>query len=319
MMTATHERTALIVAGPTASGKSGLAMAVAEEFDGVVINADSMQVYNELHIVTARPSEADEACVPHRLYGCLPASTKCSVGDWLGLAAPVIEETLAQGRLPVVTGGTGMYLKMLIEGIADVPPIPDDVRAQVSAAYRDLGGPAFRERLMAVDPQSAARLGDGDRQRLVRAMEVFEATGRPLSAWLAAGNASVVDGIRFVTLVIEPDREVLYEAIDRRFDAMIDAGAVDEVREFLALGLDRDLPAMKAVGIRELGSYLAGELNLQSAVGAAQQASRNYAKRQLTWFRNQIQKDFLLNEQYSKSLNEKIFSFIRRNGLTGSM
>ena len=316
MATSIPEHNALIVAGPTASGKSGMAIALAEAFDGVVINADSMQVYEELRIVTARPSEADEARVPHRLYGCMSAAKKCSVGDWLGRAASAVRETLDAGRLPVVTGGTGMYLKSLVEGIAEIPAVPDDVRSRVNAEYDDLGGRAFRGKLKAVDPETAARLEPGDRQRLIRAAEVHAATGRPLSAWLAAGNTPAIDGVRFVTMVIEPDRATLYQSIDRRFIEMVDGGALDEVKNFLALGLDPELPAMKAVGVRELGRHLAGASDLETAVDAAQQASRNYAKRQLTWFRNQIRKDLMISTQYSESLNEKIFSFIRQNGLT---
>lgn len=306
----------LLIAGPTASGKSALAMAVAEAFDGVVINADSMQVYQELQIVTARPDTAEESRVPHRLYGCLPASQACSVGDWLGMAAPAIEETWAEGRVPVVTGGTGMYLKSLVEGIAEIPAVADDVRAAVQADYDAIGGAAFRDQLDLVDPLAAARLGPADRQRLTRAMEVYRSTRIPLSDWLARGNAPVLEGAQYVTLVLEPPREWLYARIDARFALMVEHGALEEVRAFMALGLDPTLPASKAVGVRELAAYLDGECSLSEAIEGAQQASRHYAKRQMTWFRNQIQKDFSISEQYSESQNQIIFSFIRQIGLT---
>lgn len=321
MTTASVEaaRTVVLVAGPTASGKSGLATTLARSFGGDVINADSMQVYRELRIVTARPSVEEEAMAPHRLYGCMSAAEACSVGDWLAMAAPAIENALVAGRVPVVVGGTGLYLKSLVEGIAEIPTVPDTVRAKVRALYEEIGGAAFRDRLMRHDPSTASRITDADKQRLTRAMEVFEATGRPLGDWLAGGNRPVLDGVRYATIVIEPPRETLYASINRRFETMVDLGAVDEVQGFLKLGLDPALPAMKAVGVRELGGYLAGEIDLANAVAAAQQASRNYAKRQLTWFRNQIQKDFSIFAQYSERENEKIFSFIRQFGLTDSV
>jgi len=315
-MVTASDNTVMLVAGPTASGKSGLAMALAEAVDGVVINADSMQVYHELRIVTARPEAADEARVPHRLYGCMSAAEACSVGDWLAMVAPVIGETLAVGKVPIVTGGTGMYLKSLVEGIAPIPPVPEAVRAEVQALYEDIGGDAFREHLRAFDPAAAERLEPGDRQRLIRALEVHRSSGRALTDWLAEGNAPVIENVRFETIVLEPPREMLYSAIDTRFEQMVEEGALDEVRDFLDLSLDPALPASKAVGVRELGDYLAGECSLSEAVARAQQASRNYAKRQLTWFRNQIQKDFSFSAQYSKSQDEKIFSFIRHIGLT---
>ena len=315
-MKTARDNTVLVVAGPTASGKSALAMALAEACDGVVINADSMQVYRELRIVTARPDAADVERVPHRLYGCVAASNAYSVGDWLSMVAPVIEETWASGRIPVVTGGTGMYLKSLIEGIAEIPAVPPDMRTQVQDLFDKIGGDAFRERLRAVDPLAADRLVASDRQRLVRAMEVYEATGRTLNDWHSDGNTPVLADARYVKIVIEPSRDILYADIDRRFETMVEEGALDEVRAFMRFGLDPALPASKAVGVRELGDYLSGSATLGVAIAAAQQASRNYAKRQLTWIRNQIQKDFSLTTQYSESENEKIFSFIRQIGLT---
>lgn len=315
-METASDNTVILVAGPTASGKSGLAMHIAEAVDGVVINGDSMQVYDELRIVTARPDAEDEARVPHRLYGCMSARQACSVGDWLDMVAPVIEGTWRAGQVPIVTGGTGMYLKSLVEGIATIPSVPEAIRSSVQAYYDEIGGEAFRNQLATVDPAAAGRLRPADRQRLTRALEVHRASGRALSEWLADGNAPVLGDTRFVTVVLEPPREDLYERIDRRFEQMVNQGALEEVRAFLALGLDPSLPASKAVGVRELGGFLSGDWSQEQAVSMAQQASRNYAKRQMTWFRNQIRKDFSLNAQYSERENEKIFSFIRQIGLT---
>ncbi len=315
-MTSATDKPVIIVAGPTASGKSALAMDVAEEFGGVVINADSMQVYKELRILTARPSDADEARVPHRLYGVLPASQACSVGQWRDMAVEAIDEAHGQGLLPVVTGGTGMYLNALMQGLALIPDIPEQVRSEVQTLYAEQGGDAALQALSEVDPQTAGRLSAADRQRVCRTLEVYRASGRPLSEWLAEGNQGVPEGIAFQTLVLQPPREELYARIDARFVQMVEEGALDEVRDLMALGLAPDLPAMKAVGVRELAAYLADDSTLDEAVAAAQQASRNYAKRQLTWFRNQIPKDESIFTQYSESHHQKIFSFIRQFVLT---
>ncbi len=307
----------LVIAGPTASGKSGFALAAAEAFDGMIVNADSMQVYRELRIVTARPSAADEARAPHRLYGDIAAAGGCSVGDWLDRAVAAIGEARRAGRLPIVVGGTGLYLKALIEGLAPVPPVPDRVRETVARQFDVLGGTAFRQALADVDPDTAGRLTDNDRQRLTRAMEVHAATGRPLGAWLADGNKPALEGVAYRIAVVAPPRETLYAAIDARFEAMVEDGALEEVRGLMALGLDPALPAMKAVGVRELAGYLAGERTLKDAVAAAQQASRNYAKRQTTWFRHQLNAEKTLSTQYSERSCDEFFSFIRQFRLTG--
>lgn len=311
-------RRALVVAGPTASGKSSLAVDVAEAFGGTVINADSMQVYRDLRVLTARPSEADERRVPHRLFGVLGAGERCSAGRWLGMAVEAIEEAFDAGRLPVITGGTGLYLRALLQGLAPVPPVPEAVRAEVRRELERKGAAALRAELAKVDPDAAARLGPGDTQRVTRALEVFRASDRPLSTWLGKGDRRPLDDVRFVTLLFDPPRKALYVAIDARFDAMLAAGGLDEVRALLALGLDPDLPAMKAVGVRELAGVLDGSTTVDAAAEAAKQASRNYAKRQLTWFRNQMHADEVLHAQYSESLKPKIFSFIRRCVLTGA-
>lgn len=308
----------VIVAGPTASGKSALGLDLALEFGGEAINADSMQVYRELSILTARPTPEEEARAPHRLYGVLPAAEACSVARWLGLAKQAVAETREAGRLPILVGGTGLYLKALREGLAPVPLVPAEVRADVEARHDALGGAAFRAELARLDPEAAARLPDGDRQRLVRAFAVVEATGRSLTDWRRERPAELgpLPG-RFATLAILPEREKVYAACDGRFARMLEQGALEEVRGLLALRLDPALPAMKAVGVPELAHHLAGDWTIEEAAAKARQATRNYAKRQVTWLRHQLSPDLVMPEQYSESLRPKIFSFIRRFLLTG--
>ncbi len=309
-------RPVLIVAGPTASGKSRLAMAAAETFAGAIINADSMQVYRELRVLTARPSAADEARAPHRLYGVLAAEEACSAGRWAAMAAAEIAAVANAGRLPIVVGGTGFYVKALVEGLAPIPEIPPEVRAAASSLHAEIGGDAFRKRLAALDPESAARLPPGDTQRLVRAYEVAAATGRSLSDWLRAPPRPPLAGARFATLVLDPPRETLNRAIDDRLDAMIAAGAVAEVGALLARRLDPSRPAMKAVGVNELAAYVRGQCSLEQATAAAKAATRRFAKRQRTWLRTQIAADFVVSAQYSERIEQKIFTFIRQFLLT---
>lgn len=283
----------LVIAGPTASGKSRLALDLASARRGTVINADSMQVYRELRILTARPGVAEMERAPHRLYGILSAAEACSAARWRALAVAAIEEARGEGRLPILVGGTGLYLKALFEGLADIPPIPSAVRDAARARHRELGGEAFRAELACRDPDSAARLAAGDTQRLIRAWEVVEGTGRPLPAWQRAGAAEKT-GYVYRTILVMPPRDALYAACDARFDAMVAAGALDEVRALMALGLDPALPAMKSLGVRELARHLAGEGSLEQAGEKARQATRNYAKRQTTWFRNQLAAELVL-------------------------
>lgn len=305
----------LIVAGPTGSGKSALALDAARAFGGVVINADSAQVYRELRVLTARPSPADEAAVPHRLYGLLSAAERCSAGRWLAMARAATAEARAQGRLPIVVGGTGLYLKVLTEGLAPVPPVPAEVRAEAAALWERLGGDGFRTELAAYDPEAAARLPAADRQRLLRAWEVVRATGRSLGQWQQAAEPPST-GDRLATLVLLPPRQTLYPALDARFLGMLAEGALDEVRALLVMQLDPSLPAMKAVGVRELAAHVTGTSTLEEATAAAQQSTRRFAKRQMTWLRHQTTADAVLNAQYSESLRQEIFAFIRRRLLT---
>lgn len=283
----------LVIAGPTASGKSRLALDLAAAHRGTVINADSMQVYRELRILTARPGDAETARAPHCLYGILSVAELCSAARWRALALAAIEEARSNGRLPILVGGTGLYLKALFDGLAEIPPIPQNVRDAARARHRDLGGEAFRADLARCDPESAARLASGDTQRLVRAWEVVEATGRALPDWQRASGAGT-GAYTYRTVLVMPPRDRLYAACDARFDTMMAAGALDEVRALLALGLDPVLPALKSLGVRELARYLTGEWSLEQAEGKARQATRNYAKRQTTWFRHQLAPDLVL-------------------------
>jgi len=305
----------ILIGGPTASGKSALALAIAEEFAGTVINADSMQIYRDLAILTARPGPADEARAPHRLYGLLDAADPCSAARWRDLAEGEIAAAEARGSLAVVVGGTGLYLRALVDGLADIPPVPAATRAEARRLHQRLGGAGFRACLAARDPAGAARLAAGDTQRLLRAYEVIVATGRPLGDW----QQDQVAGPRrtnVATLVLMPPRPSLYAACEGRFAAMVAAGALEEVRALLARRLDPALPAMKAVGVPELARHLAGAIPLDEAIRFGQQATRRYAKRQVTWFRHQMPEAKVIVAQFSESLLEEIFSFIRQFLLT---
>ena len=278
----------IVIGGPTASGKSTLAMRLAAASGGVIVNADSMQLYRELRIVTARPSPADEARVPHRLYGVLAADSPGSAGSWLALARAALDEAKAHGRPAIVVGGTGLYLHALLHGLADVPPVPAEARAAACALYRRLGGPAFHAELQARDPVMAARLAPHDRQRLIRAFEVAGATGRSLADWQADAPTRVALPQPLIGIALMPPRAEVYARIGRRLEAMVAAGALDELRALKRLGLAPDLPLLKAVAVRELLAHVEGRLDLESALARATIQTRRYAKRQLTWLRHQM-------------------------------
>ncbi|RZJ17552.1 MAG: tRNA (adenosine(37)-N6)-dimethylallyltransferase MiaA [Brevundimonas sp.] len=273
-----------LIAGPTASGKSRLALDMARQSGAVIINADSQQLYGDLRVLTARPSVEEEAQAEHRLYGVADAAEAWSVGRWSRAALALLAEL--DGRPAILVGGTGLYFTALTKGLAEIPAVPDVVRDAVQARFDSEGEAAVRRALSAVDLAAETRIEAGDRQRLVRALSVAEATGRPLSDWTADTTPLLAPG-SWSGLVIEPDRERLYAACDARVDLMLAGDALNEVRTLIARDLSPDLPAMKAVGVRELAVHLAGELTLGDAAAALKQATRNYAKRQLTWFRNQ--------------------------------
>ena len=244
-----------------------------------------MQLYADLSVLTARPPAREESRAPHHLYGVADAGEAWSVGRWLRAAREVLAGIAARGRPAVVVGGTGLYFHALTRGLADIPPVPDAVRAEVSARFDRFGEAAFREDLARADPQAETRIAPGDRQRLVRAAAVAQATGRSLSGWQADASGDALEQYR--ALVIDPPREALYAACDARLEAMVEQGALDEVRQLLARGLSPELPAMKALGVREFARHLSGELTLETALALAQQETRRYAKRQTTWFKNQ--------------------------------
>lgn len=279
---------AVLIAGPTASGKSALALALAEATGGIVINTDSMQVYRDLRIITARPTPADEARVPHRLYGTCDAAINCSAGSWVTDAAAVLGEARAARRLPIFIGGTGLYFKALTRGLSAVPPIPQEVRDSVRARMERDGVETLHAELARRDPVSGAKLKPRDSARVARALEVIEATGRALPDWHREGLPPLLepDGVKAIFLA--PDRKDLYARIDKRFTAMMDAGALDEVAALAARRLDPMLPAMKAHGVPALIRYLAGEITMEQAISTGQIDTRHYAKRQFTWFRHQL-------------------------------
>jgi tRNA dimethylallyltransferase len=275
-----------LIAGPTASGKSALALQRARETGAAIVNADSQQLYADLRILSARPSAEDEGQAEHRLYGVADAADAWSVGRWARAVAPLLAELRAQERPALIVGGTGLYFTALTKGIADIPDVPASARDAAQETYDFLGEDALRARLSERDPRAAAAIAPGDRQRLTRAWAVLETTGRALSDWQAETRPLLTTGT-YDRLVIEPERAVLYANCDRRVGLMVEQGALDEVRALTRRRLDPDLPAMKAVGVRDFAAHLKGKVTLDEAMDAVRQATRNYAKRQLTWFRNQ--------------------------------
>ena len=280
---------AILIAGPTASGKSALAIALAQACDGTVVNADSMQVYRDLRVITARPTVDEEAQVPHRLFGTVDAAEAFSVGKWQRAVAPVLASIAAAGGTAVVTGGTGLYFRALSEGLSDIPEVPDAVRAAVRAATRDVPVEQLHAELGHRDPAAAAQLRPSDRQRIIRALEVFQATGRSLTAFQGGREGALLDPARCLRLFLAPERDALYARIDARFDAMVSLGALEEVKALAARGLDPALPAMRAHGVPWLMRALAGEMALPEAIERSKADTRHYAKRQFTWFRHQAE------------------------------
>jgi len=276
-----------LVAGPTASGKSALALRLALETGGEIVNADSMQLYADLRILTARPTPEHEAAAPHHLFGVADAAEAWSTGRWLRAATAVLADIAERGKAAIVVGGTGLYFRALTEGLAEIPPAPAAIRAEAQARYDAVGEAAFRTRLAAVDPIAERRIAPADRQRLTRAYEVFAASGRPLSHWQDLETTAVLPPAAWRGLVLEPPRPILYAGCDDRLAAMLEAGALDEVARLLSRGLDPGLPAMRALGVAPFAAQLRGELSAEAALDQARRDTRHYAKRQLTWFRNQ--------------------------------
>ena len=283
-----HKPSAILIAGPTASGKSALALALAEKLGGTVVNADSMQIYRDLRVITARPSPAEEARVPHRLYGHLDAAENYSVGRWCRDVGETLAEIAAQGRIPILVGGTGLYFKALTSGLAAVPPITADIRGHVRGRLQSEGVAVLYAELTERDPLTARRLMPNDRSRISRALEVVLATGRSLTDWHRQGVPALVDPARAIKVFLTCERKQLVARIETRFAAMLKLGALDEVRALAARALDPLLPAMKAHGVPWLIRHLNGEISLDAAAAGAIMDTRRYAKRQLTWFRNQM-------------------------------
>ena len=278
----------ILIAGPTASGKSALALALAEKLGGIIVNADSMQVYRDLRIITARPTPQDEQRAPHRLYGYIDAAENYSVGRWCTEAAAALAATERYGRAAIIVGGTGLYFNALTRGLTAVPPIPAEIRDKVRARLARDGVGALHRELKQRDPAAAARLMPGDRARIARALEVVLATGRSLLDWHGEGKPASLDPTRAAKVFLMPGRDQLLRRIDARFDAMIAAGAIEEVRALAARDLAPELPAMKAHGVPWLMRHLRGEISLAEAVEGGQRETRQYTKRQATWFRNQL-------------------------------
>ena len=304
----------LVIGGPTASGKSALAAAAAERFGGIVVNADSMQLYRDLPILTSWPDEELRARAPHRLYGVLDGAARCSAGRWRALAMAEIERAQGADALPILVGGTGLYLRALLKGLAPVPAIPEAVRAAVRALCEREGSAGLHARLALRDPEAAGRLEPGDSQRVMRAYEVIEATGRSLLAWQTERHEVFAGGA--AVLVLEPPRTELYEACNTRFDQMMVAGALDEAARLKVRGLDPRLPVMKAVGVRALLDHLSGAIPLERAVALGRQATRRYAKRQTTWFRTQMPDAARMPDRYRPESKRESLSLIKRLLLT---
>lgn len=280
---------AILIAGPTASGKSALAIKLARENNGVIVNADSMQVYKDLNILTARPDERDLAAVPHRLYGTIPTSTRYSVGAWIRDVCVVLESVSADGNMPILVGGTGLYFKALTEGLAAIPDVPQDVLAAWRERQKTESSESLHRILSERDSGMAEQLKPGDGQRIVRALSVLEATGRSLFDWQQEPPApALLPLVECDARILMPERSALYARIDKRLDQMLDTGAIEEVKSLMAQNLDPSLPAMKALGVPHFIAMLKGDLDREEAVERAKAETRQYAKRQMTWFRHQM-------------------------------
>lgn len=279
---------AILITGPTASGKSALAVALAKQHGGAVVNADSMQVYDTLRVLTARPSEEDMEGVPHHLYGHVPAGRAYSTGAWVRDVAELLPRLRGQGLLPVFVGGTGLYFKALTGGLSDMPSIPADIRDRLRKALLDEGAEALHAALVACDPAVASSLNPLDGQRIVRALEVIEATGRSIAGFQNQSGPVIVDAGEARKIIVLPERPVLHQRINGRFEKMLEQGAEDEVRALLALNLSAEMPVTKAIGVSQIAAMLGGEMTRPEVIEKAAAATRQYAKRQMTWFRNQM-------------------------------
>lgn len=301
---------AILIAGPTASGKSAIALALAEKLGGVVVNADSMQVYSELRILSARPSAGDEARAPHALYGCVPAAQAYSVGRWLEDVSRAIGDAKRLEQVPIITGGTGLYFKALLDGLSPIPDIPPEIRDYWRAEEGARNAQELHKTLGERDPEMARRLRPSDPQRVIRALEVLDATGCSLAEWQNEPGKPVLPAEQALRFFVSPPREALYARIDRRFDSMLERGALEEVRALAEQDLDPGLPVMRALGVKPLMQMLSGNMTRDDAIRRTKTDTRRYAKRQLTWAkRNMIAwKEVLVKD--SESIMDKIFAII---------
>ena len=306
------DKRAILIAGPTASGKSGLALALAEQTGGTVINVDSMQVYRELRMLTARPTPADEARAPHALYGFVSGAEAYSVGRYASDAAKSIAEARAAGRVPIVVGGTGLYFTALVEGLSPVAAVDPQVRAYWRAQAAATPAPELHAILRERDAETAARLMPTDPQRIVRALEVLESTGRSLADWQREPRTPMLQEDETLRLLVLPERAKHPARIDARFDAMMAGGALQEVRDLLALSLSNELPIMRALGVAALAAHVVGKLSLQEAVAAAKTDTRKYAKRQLTWLKRNMIAWKIIFAQEIEMIGRNDLSFIDR-------
>ncbi len=279
---------AILITGPTASGKSALAVDLAKRHGGVVINADSMQVYDTLRVLTARPSQEDMEGVPHHLYGHVPAGQAYSTGAWLRDVTALLPRIRAEEKLPVFVGGTGLYFKALTGGLSEMPVIPDEIRQRLRARLIEEGAEGLHAELVKADPAVAKSLNVQDGQRIVRAMEVFEATGQSIAEFQGQAGLQIIDPDTARKIVVLPDRALLHQRINGRFERMLEQGAEDEVKALLALDIPAEMPVMKAIGVSQIAAMLRGEMNRGEVIERGAAATRQYAKRQMTWFRNQM-------------------------------
>lgn len=283
---------AFLITGPTASGKSALALGLAQEKNGVVINADSMQVYDTLQVLTARPSADEMGDVPHHLYGHVPAARPYSTGEWLREITALLQKLRGEGRFPIIVGGTGLYFKALTGGLSDMPTIPPEIRESYRTRLLEEGPTGLYDELSSRDAQTASSLKPSDGQRIVRALEVLESTGKSIRMFQSASGPVIIDPARARKMVVLPDRAILHGRINRRFEGMMQSGAVEEVRALLSQGLSPDATAMKAIGVSQIAEMLAGRMSEAEVIEKAAAATRQYAKRQMTWFRNQMGEDW---------------------------
>jgi len=311
-----NRKPVIVVGGPTASGKSALSIDIAEKFDGEIINADSMQIYRDLHILTARPTADEAERVPHHLYGILGVDERCSAGQWRQHALDAIRDVHRRGALPIVVGGTGLYLRALMTGLHNMPEVPATIRDELNIRLRECGAPVLHAELTECDPETAAGLNPADAQRIVRALEIFIHTGRGVKSWQSGDSETPPDDLVFFTIVTLPPRAALYDDVDARFGWMIDNGAVEEVERLMTRHPADDFPLLKAVGVQAIRSFLAGEIDRERLLELGQRDTRRYAKRQLTWFRRQIIPQIAVQTQYSEINSDKIFAEISNFVLT---